>query len=448
MNKSPWLDLARSVQSELYSAGQVRLNIKVLVKLFEAMYFASLRTEESEPITAHIVFLDPRNPDPKPPIRIRNDRWQYIPFSEPVLLTDASLVKLAKASDPRTSSFVVYPDDKGILFIWGLVDQGNSYFNYATYSAESGFTRPGSFQASIVGSGRLVAYVGSSQIAEINLSQKLTKYSDVLRRGPVSERLALGIEESIEAASKDLILDASGQKAFIVGLKNHWIETLCRILLRIQSYKHGGALLITPDRTLTGLNVKHSLDYPRVCSAIQKVSLLRARRHQLFEEIFDEYVRPREEFMPVRLYLENVVCEDELVDARSELDGAIWFASLLTRVDGLLLMTPDLVIHGFGVEITYTDEPGVHRASDHTAKRLRKVDYNHYGTRHRSMMRYCFKVPGSVGFVISQDGDLRVITKVGAKLVIWENIRLRIENFREATRGSSTTKKAARKSER
>jgi hypothetical protein len=57
------------------------------------------------------------------------------------------------------------------------------------------------------------------------------------------------------------------------------------------------------------------------------------------------------------------------------------------------------------------------------------LDYNHFGTRHRSMMRYCAAVPGSVGFVVSQDGDVRAITRVRDDLVVWENVKLRLDDF-------------------
>ena len=40
------------------------------------------------------------------------------------------------------------------------------------------------------------------------------------------------------------------------------------------------------------------------------------------------------------------------------------------------------------------------------------------------MMRYCNAYPGSVGFVISQDGDIRGMTKVGDSLVIWDGVTL------------------------
>jgi hypothetical protein len=40
------------------------------------------------------------------------------------------------------------------------------------------------------------------------------------------------------------------------------------------------------------------------------------------------------------------------------------------------------------------------------------------------MFSYCWNNNGSLGFVISQDGDIRAITRVEDKLVIWENIKV------------------------
>jgi hypothetical protein len=45
------------------------------------------------------------------------------------------------------------------------------------------------------------------------------------------------------------------------------------------------------------------------------------------------------------------------------------------------------------------------------------------------MMRYCYAVPGSVGFVISQDGEIRAMTRVGDDLVFWDSIRLQFDQF-------------------
>jgi hypothetical protein len=130
--------------------------------------------------------------------------------------------------------------------------------------------------------------------------------------------------------------------------------------------------------------------------------------------------------------LDENVSDTELNSIRSEIDGSLWFISLLSRVDGLVLLSKHLSVRGFGVEIKSTKTPdGVYISSTQVPieSGLQAVDYNHFGTRHRSMMRYCWSYPGSVGFVVSQDGDIRAMTKYDNKLIIWDNIKLQAYTF-------------------
>src|SRR4029077_17980036 len=97
-----------------------------------------------------------------------------------------------------------------------------------------------------------------------------------------------------------------------------------------------------------------------------------------------------------------------------------------------VLLDNQLGVHGFGVEIRTQTEPsdlflapGPHA----TGKSLRRVDPLQYGTRHRSMMRFCSAHAGTVGFVISQDGHVRAVTVVEDQLVMWENLRLQLPKF-------------------
>jgi hypothetical protein len=95
-------------------------------------------------------------------------------------------------------------------------------------------------------------------------------------------------------------------------------------------------------------------------------------------------------------------------------------------------------VQGFGVEITVAEEPSeVYFAIDAFGLEatLKKIDYQQYGTRHRSMMRYCAKFPASVGFVISQDGDVRVMTDINGRLLVWENLQLQLPKFVTRMRG-------------
>jgi len=84
-------------------------------------------------------------------------------------------------------------------------------------------------------------------------------------------------------------------------------------------------------------------------------------------------------------------------------------------------------VKGFGCEITLPEEPrNVLLAGNAagTAELCRPVDFNSFGIRHRSMMRYCDRFPGSVGFVVSQDGTIRALARDGERLVMWETLEL------------------------
>ena len=143
-----------------------------------------------------------------------------------------------------------------------------------------------------------------------------------------------------------------------------------------------------------------------------------------------EYIE--EDEIPTDLYLDESVSDTELKEIRSEIDGSLWFISLLSRVDGLVLLSKHLAVRGFGVEIKSAkipDEVYLSSTQVPNISSIQAVDYNHFGTRHRSMMRYCWSYPGSVGFVISQDGDIRAMTKYDNKLIVWDNIKLQAFTF-------------------
>ena len=154
--------------------------------------------------------------------------------------------------------------------------------------------------------------------------------------------------------------------------------------------------------------------------------------------VFEEYMEKDVDDMPTILHVENEITRDDLDGTLRELDGATRFISLLTRVDGVVLMSPALDVTGFGVEITEAAAPdSITRATTRTASgsSLRHLDYHQYGTRHRSVMRHCWAHPGSLGFVVSQDGDVRAITRVTNQVVLWDDIKLRVElDFTRETR--------------
>ena len=50
------------------------------------------------------------------------------------------------------------------------------------------------------------------------------------------------------------------------------------------------------------------------------------------------------------------------------------------------------------------------------------VQLDSFGTRHRSAFRICSNYEDSLAFVVSQDGGIKAIMRVGADLLIWQDI--------------------------
>ena len=422
-------DLARAVQSEIKRRSGVP-SLEALISLFETMFFASIKTEESEPIIFNIVYLNPDNPDPNPPKRILQDRWENVKLKRRKILNLSNAIKLARASDPRTSSLAVYHDEKDDIFIWGLIDQGNRYYEYINYEYEEGPERPGIFQASIEGTGYLVAYKGYQKIAELRVDSLIRRDIDIFQKGPIKESLEFGLNQYLQNIKQKAWEEAyNADPDWDKSLTQYWFSIICRLILRIKSYRHGGALILSAGVSNSGLNVKYSINYNRLKRALV------TRGIKLIETTFASNLIGAyldTEQIPVEFYIEENTGENDLKHIRSEIDGVLWFISLLSRVDGAILMNKQMTVRGFGVEIKSPKPPGrVYTCSRQipSEKFLKEEDYNHFGTRHRSMMRYCWNHSGAVGFVISQDGDVRVMTKYEDKLVIWDNIRLQAYKF-------------------
>jgi hypothetical protein len=421
-------DLAEIVFSEIKQQNIDIPSLEVLVALFETMYFSSIKTEESESIVFNISYLDPSNPDSNPPGTIFEDRWEVVELSKSIQFDVYNVIKLATASDSdqRTSSLATYHDKEGNVFIWGLIDQGNRYHDYVNFEMEEEPERPGIFQASLEGPGNIAVYIQTKKIAELRVNRIVRKTIDVFDNSPIKEALKVKKKDYLKLVKKKILFTAhDGLSDLEKILNRYWFSSICRLILRIKNYGHGGAMLFSDFRQDSWLNVKYKLKYNRLKTALIN-NAVQIINSEYIESKIIGYLENNED-IPIDLYSKQKELEYRLKDIRSEIDGALWFASLLSRIDGLVLMNKNFDIRGFGVEITKKKDPeSIFTCSEGmpSDSNLTKANCNYYGTRHRSMMRYCWHYPDTVGFVISQDGDVRTMTKYQGKLIIWENIKL------------------------
>jgi len=410
-------DLAREVLLAIRRRDIIAPSIRTVTTLFQLIYHASISREESEFISFHMVFYDPAAPSSRQSEAYLRDPWQFIPLENPEEMNLPNISKLALASHPRSSALAVYPNDEGTLFIWGLIDQLNRYEDFIRLENSTAPHRPGLFEARIVGPGNILVTIGYEQIAELKIDNLSLDTIDIFSKGPLLEKLVPGVSSllgHLDAHFPQAVSTEEVEKKMC----SLWVSAIQRLLFRIKGLKQGGAILIAPDAAAEGLNTKYGLRYNRLSQALVRYAVSRCRQDGATNkmELSDHENRRK-----------LATLASECRESEKEVEAAIWFIALLTRIDGLVLMNKALEVIGFGVEITSAKEPlSVKKAltGDVTKETRKKFNYTYFGTRHRSMMRYCDVNPGSVGFVISQDGDVRAITKVDDDVCMWENFRL------------------------
>ena len=418
-------DLASHVHSHLVAREERPPSVKVLTSVFETLYFASLKREEGQPISCRLAFMDRKRPDPHPPERIVAHRWQCFALANDLPLNVSNLIKLSTAVDPWGSTLAVDADSKGGLRIWGLIDQSVHYSTFVTKEASSGPEMPGIFQAVIEGVGEIAAYKGYLLLGSLKQDTLVEGQHRVFESGPVHSKLTRSIEifqQRVRKKVGDDVYDRRGH--WNTSLEDTWISTLCRILIGIHRYQHGGSVLISD--VSSGLNPKYSVTYGRLADALFRASVLLIENRSYDDLIDEKYLDKKAAGIPAYLYLNEIVSGNELRETEGEVTGCVRFLASLSRVDGLIWLDSSLQLKAFGVEITVREDPDcVFLAKNSQGTKTNKVNPNNYGMRHRSMLRYCNANPDSVGLVVSQDGNVRAITRGEKGVFLWDNVRIK-----------------------
>ena len=428
MNTKTPHDLALVVYGRLASQA-TRLSTDILEEIFNVLFVTSLKSEERTALTCTVAYVDPKNVDPNPPARIRDHRWQFAPLETPLDFNVSQLSKIAMAIDPECSSLAVYPDHRGNLKIWGVFDQQGGFQSALKHEPTGGFAPPGVLQAQIIGLGHILVMDDLLVLAELHNGALMENTVDVLKGALITDRITSSSHKWIDricsgVEGKGFRADRREIGGFTLGA---WMTTIRRILLRARSYGHGGAYLFTDSETSSTLNVKYKLKYSRIPELIAKLMRSSVLRHQGFDLLLDQLDADADS-VDQELYFANVCAGHDESDALEALTGAVQFVAALSRVDGLVLMDSELVVHGFGCEIIASgdDDCKFYRASQVVPSKggNQRLDLSRFGMRHRSMARYCSEDESAVGFVISNDGPVQAFARRNKRVYFWENIQL------------------------
>jgi hypothetical protein len=187
-----------------------------------------------------------------------------------------------------------------------------------------------------------------------------------------------------------------------------YTTSIAAILAHIRSERHGGSVVIA-----------------RLDEALAQITYRVARHTPLSDHIIDyfEALARASDGPHARsgqpVDLEQYRSADRLRLASQRLAAGINQVSLLSEVDGAVLLDGHLQIDGFGVRFPVQLPSGTSAVDALTG-----VEFacDEWGLRHQSIFSLCQQCAGVVGLVVSQDGEVKAIKNVAGKLHLWGGI--------------------------
>jgi hypothetical protein len=255
----------------------------------------------------------------------------------------------------------------------------------------------------------------------------ITPSRDTLYQGPISTFLGDGQEAMIDEV-RDRLGDGGSEKLRILGdfPRQMYFGFIERLLFQIREERHGGALIVLPDKITTTevidselVNLKYPCDFDTVWGFMVTSLVNRCRYLSLYRDMYNG-----QSHIAVNHHHTLTAMKERQAQIDLRISDSANLIGSTSQVDGAVFITDHFRLLGFGGEILVTafDLKTVHLAMDSMASDTRPVRIESYGTRHRSTFRFCWEFPESVGFVVSQDGGVKGVRRVNDKLVFWPDI--------------------------
>jgi hypothetical protein len=179
-------------------------------------------------------------------------------------------------------------------------------------------------------------------------------------------------------------------------------------------------LSIDDHRLKDRLNIKYPCHYNRGWKLISEYVVLS-------RQVYDLNFTTIEEADPSMLDAAGnmiAVHKDELNNLEDAIGDSVSFVASLASVDGAVLITDRFRVLGFGAEVIAVSPSlkFIRAAENDVGDKGPFIPFDAYGTRHRSAFRFCSSYEDSMAFVISSDGGIKGVKRVGADLTFWPDI--------------------------
>ena len=378
-----------------------------LVEQFiSSAYQASLLQEEGRPVRYRLLLCTPAQLGARP----LTDAQYVLPLLVPRPYEEQEIRRLSPALNAADSLLAVQPTEPADLLIWGLLRRPNSRNQVA--GALSGLE---ALLLDVRGPGNLIFYCGSQRLMTLQQGNidghGFLEYPVAWGRGRFGENtkallLLLGLPDA---------KTISGLRSFLVQL---WADFIRRVATRVRSSGHGGMLVLIPTKKVT--------QYVGPTVTLRPKYQVQQASNQYYIHLESAIVRRLLELGDLSWTRYQQGDDAVLVALQGALSQYAKLLADLTAVDGALVLTKQIAIVGFGMEV-YAPQltlTSVYRALDANGSQLRVEAPDAGGTRHRAAYRFCLTHPDSVAIVVSQDGGVRFVHSHANQIMFWEQLTI------------------------
>lgn len=334
-----------------------------LTSLLDGTFWSSFSLNEGNIVTISVVFMP------------AEQSYDTFLFDRLISFDVKNLVKLGAALEKPRADIGVWPDEDGLLKIWGFKNRNDDALITSLW-----------IQA--LGPGRVLATFNGKSVGAL-ISNKAVFLDHAKMMKAVLPKM-----DSAENGDQNQTL------------KMLRYSSLLNTARAMRNHGRGGTLLVVPNSNEWRNSIHSAIPYTGGASFLESDYDVAAKPKLLasITDFFSGFVKTKEM---------NKL--DKLAKMKTQVEQQCHHIARLTAVDGALVMTFDRFVFCFGAKITPQEGQEVPatirvlkpvEGDDNTIASLAELG----GTRHQSAALFAQAQPGAVAVVVSQDGDVTIFT--------------------------------------
>lgn len=402
-------DLALALQEHWPLTASPLPATTVLTSFLSTLYQASLLAEEGRPVICHLVLATQAELEAQ---TVTLTDFHLLRFAETRTYSEQELRRLSPAVQQASTMLAVAPSPEGDLQLWGMLFSEHQWDQLVDQPRLSTAQPPWALLVQVSGPGSLVFYNGAQRVLTLQRG-RIEGHGFISFPQAWAEGRFVENQELAGAALPGQVLTPAQHELF----KRLTLQLQRRALTRIRTSGHGALVVLLPTNRVAPLTAPGGVLRP-------KYQVLPGAAGPRFPALAQAVVRRLVALGEVSWAHYQQSHDAELLALTAEIEHLADYLAGLAAVDGALVLTQQLDLVGFGVEIQATQVPleQVYRALDLEARQRQPLAADHGGTRHRAAYRLCLAAPECLAIVISQDGGVQFVHEQAGQVVVWDQL--------------------------